>query len=121
VVPKSSRYQGDADAQEKVGYAFEMGRGVPMNYAEALKWYRKAADQGLYVGRKYLASMYESGKGVPQDFVQAYMWYNLAAARGGYAVKERDYVARRMTPPPRSPRRSVSRFSGSRRNRPAGR
>ena len=46
--------------------------------------------------------MYEDGKGVPQDYVQAHMWYNLAAAQGGMAgdttVKNRDRVAKRMTP-----------------------
>ena len=77
-----------------------MGDGVPMDYAEAVKWYRRAADQGFYLAQRYLASMYEFGKGVPQDFVQAYMWYNLAAAQGGIAATERDYLAKWNDPRP---------------------
>ena len=38
--------QGDADAQFNLGQAYKLGRGVPMNLATALEWYRKAAVQG---------------------------------------------------------------------------
>jgi len=38
--------QGNADAQHRVGRMYEGGYGVPLDYAEAVKWYRKAADQG---------------------------------------------------------------------------
>jgi TPR repeat protein len=37
---------GDADAQYRVGEMYYDGKGVSMNYCEALKWYQKAADQG---------------------------------------------------------------------------
>jgi hypothetical protein len=36
--------QGDARAQSILGLMYESGRGVPQDYAEAVKWYRKAAD-----------------------------------------------------------------------------
>ena len=43
--------------------------------------------------------MYDNGQGVPQDYVQAHMWFNLAAAQGNkLATKNRDRIARRMTP-----------------------
>ena len=43
--------------------------------------------------------MYRHGHGVTQDYVQAHMWFNLAAAQGNkQAVKNRDIVAKRMTP-----------------------
>ncbi len=36
---------------------------------------------------------------MPQDHVQAHMWYNLAGAQGlEQAAKNRDIVAKRMTP-----------------------
>ena len=38
--------QGDVDAQFILGYIYERGEGVPQNGAEAVKWYRKAAEQG---------------------------------------------------------------------------
>ena len=39
--------KGDADAQNELGFAYANGEGVVKNEAEAVKWYRKAADQGV--------------------------------------------------------------------------
>ena len=39
--------QGNADAQRRLGWMFDLGEGVPQDYAEAMKWYRKAADRGM--------------------------------------------------------------------------
>jgi TPR repeat protein len=41
---------------------------VPQDYAEAVKWYRKAADQGNAVAQYDLGVMYDKGQGVPQNF-----------------------------------------------------
>ncbi len=39
------------------------------------------------------------GLGVTQDYVRAHKWFNIAAARGyADAAKNRDNVAKRMTP-----------------------
>ena len=38
--------EGNLKAQKILGFVYHVGRGVPQDYAEALKWYRKAADQG---------------------------------------------------------------------------
>ncbi|MEH6791247.1 SPOR domain-containing protein [Parasphingorhabdus sp.] len=38
--------KGDADAQFNLGQAYKLGRGVPMDLAQAEQWYKKAADQG---------------------------------------------------------------------------
>ena len=38
--------QGDASIQALVGFMYYSGQGVPQAYVKALKWYRKAADQG---------------------------------------------------------------------------
>ncbi len=64
---------------------------MPQDYAETLKWCRKAADQGQPSPQAALGSMYEDGKGVPQDYVQAHMWFNLAPSheRMSGAVEER--------------------------------
>lgn len=78
---------------------YESGPGVLRNYKEAVKWYRKAADQGYALAQNILGVMYALGKGVPQDYVQTHMWMNLAAANGlEKAKKGRDIAARRMTP-----------------------
>ncbi|HXC67540.1 MAG TPA: SEL1-like repeat protein, partial [Nitrospiraceae bacterium] len=38
--------QGDAAAQFNVGLMYRHGQGVTQDFQEALKWYRKAAEQG---------------------------------------------------------------------------
>jgi S1-C subfamily serine protease len=38
--------QGYADAQNALGLMYYRGHGVPQDYAAAVSWYRKAADQG---------------------------------------------------------------------------
>src|ERR1019366_2500857 len=53
--------------------------GVAQDYAQAVKWYRKAADQGNVEAQIPLATSYSFGWGVPQDSAQALMWYRRAA------------------------------------------
>jgi TPR repeat protein len=72
---------------------------VKQDYAEAAKWYRKAAEQGDICSQYELGMMYEDGHGVPQDFVQAYMWFDLEAAQGlPNGQDKRDSIAKKMTP-----------------------
>jgi hypothetical protein len=78
---------------------YDQGRGVPQNDAEAVNWWRKAAEQGLANAQHNIGISYAQGQGVPQNYVNAYMWFNLAAAQGDQgAVKARDMTAQRMTP-----------------------
>ncbi|MDC0305257.1 sel1 repeat family protein [bacterium] len=73
------------------------GNGVPKDYAEAVKWYRKAAEQGDASAQVNLGWMYDKGKGVPQDYAKAYMFYNLAAAQGHKnAEKNREQIGEAM-------------------------
>ncbi len=39
--------KGDVDAQNNLGEMYGKGQGVPQDYAEAVKWYRKAADRDM--------------------------------------------------------------------------
>jgi TPR repeat protein len=85
---------------------YDDGDGVPQDYAEALKWYRKAADQGNASAQFNLGKMYDNGQGVPQDYVQAHLWLNLAASqfsasekeKRDHAIKYRNLVTSKMTP-----------------------
>ena len=45
-----------------------------------MKWYQRAADQGLADAHFNLGTMYRDGLGAVQDYVQAHKWYTLAAA-----------------------------------------
>ena len=38
--------QGDADAQVNLGFMYKSGHGVPRDAAEAVQWFRRAANQG---------------------------------------------------------------------------
>ena len=61
---------------------YDNGQGVPQDDAQALKWYRLAADQGIAAAQSYLGLMYDYGRGVPQDDAHALKWYRLAADQG---------------------------------------
>ncbi len=96
--------QGNAKAQYNLGLMYDNGVGVPQDYAKAVGWYRKAAAQGNADAQFFLGFMYDAGRGVPQDYAKAHMWYNLSASRSppgedrDIAVKNRDIVAKMMTP-----------------------
>ena len=74
--------RGDAVAQYSLGVAFEAGRGVPQDVAEAVRWFRLAADQGLATAQSNLGVAYATGRGVPRNTVEAVRWYRLAAEQG---------------------------------------
>jgi len=74
--------QGNAQAQFNLGDMYDVGRGVPQNYADAIRWYRMAADQGLASAQFKLGGMYEDGRGVPQNYTEAMRWYRMAADQG---------------------------------------
>lgn len=81
------------------GDMFCFENGVPQDYAEAVKLYRLAAEQGAASAQKRLGGMYFTGQGVIQDTLIAHMWWNLAAAQSvEVATKNRDIVAKEMTP-----------------------
>jgi len=77
---------------------YALGEGVPKNDAEAVAWFRRAAEQGLAEAQGALGVMYALGEGVSGNDVDAYFWSNLAAAQGQEnAGKVRDIVEERMT------------------------
>jgi hypothetical protein len=74
--------QGDARAEANLGNMYAHGQGVPQDYAEALRWYRKAAEQGDAKAENGIALMYSQGQGVPQDYAEALRWYRKAVDQG---------------------------------------
>ncbi len=75
-------YHGDARTQNKLGLMYDKGLGVTQDYAEAVRWYRKAADQGHAGAQFNLGVMYSKGWGVTQDYTEAVRWYRKAAKQG---------------------------------------
>ena len=74
--------QGDAAAASHLGWFYDGGKGVPQDYAEAEKWYLKAADQGYAKAEFNLGVLHEFGRGAPVDYVAAVRWYRKAADQG---------------------------------------
>ena len=58
------------------------GIGVAADHAQAVRWYRKAAEQGNASAQSNLGFMYHEGQGVERDFEDSAQWFNRAAEQG---------------------------------------
>jgi TPR repeat protein len=58
------------------------GEGVAKDPVEAVKWYRKAAEQGIAEAQNNLGVCFMNGEGVAKDPVEAVKWYRKAAEQG---------------------------------------
>lgn len=74
----------EEEQKEDAGSLYQEGREYykVKNYAEALKYFRKAAEQGLARAQYNLGWMYKEGRGVAQNDVEAVKWYHKAAEQG---------------------------------------
>ena len=76
--------KGDTAAQWVLGETFRIGAlGVATDHAEALRWYRKAAEQNDDVvsaaAQNKVGDFYSLGYGAAQDYVEAVKWWRKAA------------------------------------------
>ena len=81
MVPTGGRPRA-SKGQFNLGIFYEHGKGVVQSYEEAVKWYRRAADQGFAMGQTNLGVRFHFGKGVAQNAKEAVKWYRLAADKG---------------------------------------
>ena len=58
------------------------GSGLPKDYGEAIRWFRKAADQEYPKAEFNLGQMYHQGEGVIKDYAEARRWLQKAADQG---------------------------------------
>ena len=79
---KLTAIDGDADAQFELAGLYAGGEGVKQNLTEAVKCYRKAAEQGHDGAQFKLGISYQNGKGVPQSDTEAYIWLDISAENG---------------------------------------
>ena len=91
---RSLAEQGVAKKQYYLGRYYEAGLdGFPQNYAEAEKWYRKAAEQGYADAQCQLGDMYFRGQRVLKNAAEAWEWYLLAAEQGSeYSQSQLAYM-----------------------------
>ena len=80
---------GDGDAQMRLGYCYAAGAGVEKDYTEAVKWFRKSAEQEYSYAQFNMGWSYEFGQGVEKNLSEAKKWYQKAAAQGHEEAKER--------------------------------
>lgn len=71
--------EGNGDAQQAIGLAYDLGYGVGQSFSVAVRWYRLAAEGGNKIGQFRLGFIYENGFGVTKDNGQAAIWYHKAA------------------------------------------
>jgi len=80
------------DASDLVGcegaLAYDAGDGVERDPAEAVVWFRKAAELAFTPSQVNLGVIYATGRGAPQDFVEAATWFRKAAEHGVAVVAQ---------------------------------
>ncbi|PWU10700.1 MAG: hypothetical protein C5B50_24955 [Verrucomicrobia bacterium] len=79
---KSKAERGDAQAQFQLGEMYEQGQAIPKSYAEALRWWLRAANQGLTAAERKVGIAYAKGLGVKRDQAVALEWLCKAKAKG---------------------------------------
>ena len=73
--------QSELDSWYHEGEKYFYGKGVPQNYEEAFRLYRKAADQGHAGAQSELAYFYYCDLVVRQDYNEALKWCQKAVAQ----------------------------------------
>jgi len=82
--------EGNALAQKELADNYYVGRTVPQDDVEAVKWLRKAADQGNPPAVEALADAYMNGRaGLPKDFAKAARLMEQPAVAGNAEVQAR--------------------------------
>lgn len=74
--------QGDAAAQNYLGFLYATGKGVKRDEKTAFGWFRKAADQNHAEATGNLAVMHEKGLGVEKNMNAALALHRQAAMAG---------------------------------------
>ena len=74
--------QSDVPAEFELGRMYYFGSGPPKDYGEAIRWFRKAADQEYPKAEFNLGQMYHQGEGVIKDYAEARRWLQMAADQG---------------------------------------
>ena len=77
----------DVFAQASAAWGYREGYGTAVDHVEAVKWVRKAAEQGFARAQHDLGLMYEFGRGVERSYEKAVEWYQKAAEQGAASAQ----------------------------------
>ena len=70
-------------AQRRIAWFYKNGVGLPKNFKEAVRWYKKAVDEsGDELSMIALGNLYEKGTGAPKNFNAARVLYEKCAMKG---------------------------------------
>ena len=73
---------GDAEANYRIGEAYEQGRGVATDQRESTKWFLKGGQLGDPYSQNMLAINLAEGNGTQKDTRQAIEWFRKSAEQG---------------------------------------
>lgn len=83
ITPAELAEDGDKIAQYNLGLMYAQGKDdVEPDYAEAIKWYTKSAEQGYLPAQFNLGEIYNNDEAVDRKPAEAVKWWKLAAAQG---------------------------------------
>ena len=78
---------GDPRAAYDLATLYARGDELPRDFAQAARWFRQAATQGIAGAQYNLGVLYEQGLGVAKNLPEAIRWY-LKSAEQGYPPAE---------------------------------
>lgn len=79
---RAAAVSGDPVAAYEIGSRYLEGRGVPVNTAEAIRWFERAIQKGSAPAAYRMGGMHEKGQGFPRDPREAKRYYAIAAEAG---------------------------------------
>lgn len=80
---ESDAYIGDPKAQFHLGYLYETGNGVAVDYGMAFFWYDKSAAASCRIAECNLANLYMNGRGVAANHDEAIRLLARCVSSGG--------------------------------------
>lgn len=74
--------QGNLESQYTLAALYELGLGVPEDPAEAVAWYRTAAEKRFVDAQVRLGALLATGEATAAALIEAQSWWRLAAETG---------------------------------------
>lgn len=87
VIARQLINKGETQGYLFLGIMAKQGKGRPVNYGEAMKYFKNGAEAGSVFCMYHLGNMYKVGNGVMKNSTRAAFWYEKAAMRGSVAAQ----------------------------------